>query len=321
MADRNGTGTLEPKPRRPGPRTGTSIAEFEATFPDDTACEQHLLVVRYGHLTRCPWCGLNTSWWKHPKRSYYVCTRCRRLLQLKSQTMFHKTQLSLKTLFYGVLLSANLTATPPNLALQRHLGMSNSAAIAFGRRLRAHLTALENQRRIGGNGGDVHVEIFYFKGLYSVKSKGKKRVPVVVLSDGFESTVSVLDTTRPARIFEVLRKRVLLGCQITANDPGLFEKLSRYRQNWFSVVDMSRQDALFIESYQYETKAFIVNAVTAIRNTYRRVSIEWLDQYLGEQIFRFNHRGSSVFNHMIAKFPRLDANILMSRNRVKAEHD
>ena len=212
-----------------------------------------------------------------------------------------------------MLLSANSVATPPNSVLKRHLGFSTSSALAFGRKFRAHLTTIERKRKIGGNGYPVHVEIFYFKGLYSVMSKGKKRATVLLLSDGSASTVSILDTTRPARIFEVIRQKVAAGSRITANDPALLRKLSFYRQAWFLIEGIENQSALFINKHQYETRIFIANAVKAIRNIYMRVSVEWLDQYLGEQMYRFNHRGTSIFMQAISEFPYIDESIYNSR--------
>lgn len=303
----------ERHPRKSGPRPGTSIAEFDALFPDDAACEQHIFRTRYGHLTCCPYCDLNTSWWKHPKRAIYVCTRCRRHLNLKSQTLFHATRIPLKVLFYAMLLSANSVATPPNSVLRRHLGFSTSSALAFGRKFRAHLTTIENKRKIGGAGYPVHVEIFYFKGLYSVISKGKKRAAVLVLSDGSASTVSILDTTRPARIFEAIRQKVAAGSRITANDPALLQKLTLYRQVWFCIERVEDQSAVFVDRHQYETRIFIANAVNAIRKIYIRVSIEWLEQYLGEQMYRFNHRGTSIFMQAISEFPYINESISNSR--------
>jgi hypothetical protein len=299
--------------RQSGPRIGTSIAEFETAFPDEAACKRHLFAVRFGHLTSCPWCGLKTSWWHDPKSATSACTRCRRRLHLKGQTVFHKTKLPLRTLFYAILLSANLTATPPNIVLSRHLGLSSSATQAFGRRLRAHLTALEAGRRIGGSGRIVHAQVFYFKRIYSVNAKGKARVPVLILSDGNASTVTVLESTRPARIFEAIRHRVNLGSQITAREPILLQKLSCYRQRWFSILQWTRNEGADGHNCMSESSAFKINAVKAIRRMYIRISVEWLDQYLGEQIFRFNHRGASQFLQIIAEFPILKDSILSSR--------
>lgn len=302
-----------------GPRLGTSIAEFETAFPDEAACKRHLFAVRYGHLTSCPWCGLKTSWWHDPKNATSACTRCRRRLSLKGQTVFHKTKLPLRTLFYAILLSANLTATPPNIVLSRHLGFSNSATLAFGRRLRAHLTALEASRKIGGKGRIVHAEVFYFKRIFSVNAKGKTRVPVLILSDGNASTVSVLVTTRPARIFEVMRYRVIPGSQLTASEPMLLQKLSYYRQRWFDILQWSERHGTEGDKCKSESSAFMMNAIRAIRKMYIRVSVEWLDQYLGEQIFRFNRRGASIFLQIIAEFPLLNASILNSRTALVGE--
>ena len=144
-------------------------------------------------------------------------------------------------------------------------------------------------------------------------SKGKKRATVLLLSDGSASTVSILDTTRPARIFEAIRQKVAAGSRITANDPALLQKLTLYRQVWFPIESVENQSVLFINKHQYETRIFIANAVKAIRNIYIRVSIEWLDQYLGEQMYRFNHRGTSIFIQAISEFPYISGFISNSR--------
>lgn len=284
------------------PRDGTSVAEFNQVFPDDAACKRFLYELRLDRLRSCPACGRPTSWSIDRGRDAYICSRCRYRINLRAGTLFARSPRSLRDLFYAVLLCANTNATPPVKVLARHLGLSPKGAWGFAGKLRAHLSDHELARRIGGAGRRVSVAVVRFKRLFDLTASGKATNPVLVLSDRFHCVAAVLPNTRPASLFKVVRQRVLPGSLLYSDDSMLMRKLGIYRQRWFAVAPLDGQFEE-CERCRRNGEIWTLMAKKAITHTYVRVSTQKLDLYLGEQLFRFNHRGGSVFWPMLGCLP------------------
>lgn len=284
------------------PRKGTSIVEFEAAFPDNAACRRFLFDLRVAHQATCPKCAKPTSWSADKTKDAYICTRCRYRISLRLGTLFARSPRPLRELYYAVLVCANANSTPSVKVLSRHLGLSDKGAWGFAGKLREHLTNLETGRQIGSSGQPVRAEIVRFKRLYDVGVKGKAMASVLVLSDHFHCVAVVVPMTRPAVLFRIVRQRVLPESVIYSEDQMLMRKLEGYRQRWFPVSLLEGQ-AKTREQCRRNSEIWTLMAKKAITSNYIRVSRQKLHFYLGEQLFRFNHRGGSIFWPMLELLP------------------
>lgn len=102
-----------------------SRQEFEARFPGDAACAQHLISQRWPDGFVCPVCGSRKAWALDRKRPTWECAGCRRQTSVTASTFMHDSHLPLKTWF----LAAHIVATHSNgisaLQLQGQLGIGS----------------------------------------------------------------------------------------------------------------------------------------------------------------------------------------------------
>jgi transposase len=53
-----------------------AVQHFFARFPDDAACLEHLMIIRYGKAIECPKCWKKGNFTKLPKLLAYSCPWC-----------------------------------------------------------------------------------------------------------------------------------------------------------------------------------------------------------------------------------------------------
>ena len=53
-----------------------TVQDFFKRFPDDNACLDHLMAVRYGETLECPKCGKEGRFTRIRKRMAYQCAWC-----------------------------------------------------------------------------------------------------------------------------------------------------------------------------------------------------------------------------------------------------
>lgn len=123
-----------PRGGRDYPRT---LPEFARFFPDDVACHQYLVQLRWPGGFVCPACQQTSQLWLVRRRKYR-CRRCRTETAVTSGTIFHRTHVPLRLWF---LAAWELTSTKHGttaLDLQRQLGLKSYAtAWLLGHKLRA----------------------------------------------------------------------------------------------------------------------------------------------------------------------------------------
>jgi predicted RNA-binding Zn-ribbon protein involved in translation (DUF1610 family) len=102
-----------------------SRQEFEARFPDDAACAQHLVEQRWPDGFACPVCGSRKVWALDRTRPTWEGAECRRQTSVTAGTIMHRSHLPLKTWF----LAAHIVATHANgisaLQLPGQLGIGS----------------------------------------------------------------------------------------------------------------------------------------------------------------------------------------------------
>ncbi len=69
-----------------------TIQEFFRRFPDDDACLDHLMEVRYGKRFECPSCGKQTKYHRIRKRRAYECQFYGHHIYPAVGTPFHRSR-------------------------------------------------------------------------------------------------------------------------------------------------------------------------------------------------------------------------------------
>src|SRR5258708_8752753 len=85
------------KPDRP-----MSRAEFDARFPDRTACARYLAAKRWPDGFVCPACGVCKGWELETKPFTWECSGCHRQTSVTAGTVMHRSKVPLRTWFEAI---------------------------------------------------------------------------------------------------------------------------------------------------------------------------------------------------------------------------
>jgi predicted RNA-binding Zn-ribbon protein involved in translation (DUF1610 family) len=123
--------------RSPSALPDFSVREFFAWFPNDDACLDHIMQVRFGGTRfECRSCGKESTHHKLKERRTYVCANCGHHVNPTAGTILHDTRTPLVSWFYAMYLFCTTRHGVSGKELQRQLGVTYKTAYRIGRLIR-----------------------------------------------------------------------------------------------------------------------------------------------------------------------------------------
>ena len=109
-----------------------TVGEFFARFPDDEACLNHIMEVRYGMRHVCQACGVEGTFHKLTNRRAFSCSSCGSHIYPTAGTVFQDTRTPLQVWFYAIYLFVTTRHGVSGKELQRTLGVTYKTAWRIG---------------------------------------------------------------------------------------------------------------------------------------------------------------------------------------------
>ena len=131
-----------------------TIRDFFKRFPDDNACLDHLMKLRYGDSLDCPKCSKHGHFTRIRKMPAYACPWCGHHIHPMAGTPFEATRTPLQSWFYAMYLFTTTRHGVPAKELQRQLGITYKTAWRMGHEIRKYMAKID-----GDDGLSGHVEI------------------------------------------------------------------------------------------------------------------------------------------------------------------
>jgi transposase len=124
--------------RSPSASPEFNVREFFARFPNEDACLEHIMAVRFGGTTMdCPECGtVAVKFHKLRERRVYACPECRFQIAPTANTILHDTRAPLVSWFYAMYLFCTTRHGVSGKELQRQLGVTYKTAWRIGDQIR-----------------------------------------------------------------------------------------------------------------------------------------------------------------------------------------
>jgi transposase len=277
-----------------------SVMEFMAQFPDDTACLVHLWRTRYspdGEHALCPKCKV-TRTFKHyqngDRRQSWTCTTCGWHVHPTAGTIFHKSSTSLHLWFYALFLITSTRCGISAKQLERELGVTYKTAWRMFNVIRNSLMTED----VSALSGKVEADETYFNRSNRLsnrtgkpgRSPGAKTVFGMVERRGQVIVRYVPDATAETLSREI-DLHVLPASMVYTDMHPSYQRTGKrydhYRINHSASVyvdgDVHTQT---IEGFWSLTKR-------GINGVYHSVSAKWLQSYLDEYAWRYNHQEHS----------------------------
>lgn len=282
-----------------------SLMEFMREFPDDAACLDALWRERFasdGHHARCPKCERTRKFHRIKARPAYSCDTCGHSLYPLAGTIFHKSSTSLHLWFYAIYLMASTRCGVSAKQLERELGVTYKTAWRMFNLIRNQLMTDDGEQLSG------HVEV----DETSVDGKPRKGyLPNAPIAERRSAAMKLKERSR-ATVFAAVERggRVKATVLPSRRGPRLKEQVVDwvqpeaivYTDEWpaynrlgdhfaaHSRVRHAAGEYVMGEVHTNTIEGFFGNLKPSIRGTYKKVSHKWLQGYLNEFCWRYNHR-------------------------------
>ena len=279
-----------------------SLFDFQEKFPDEQACFDYLVEVKWPQGFVCPKCG-HDQYYKLQRNKLFQCRKCSHQTSVTAGTVFHKLRHPLQRLFWAVYLIAVSKKGISALELQRKLG------------LRSYQTAwllLHKLRKAMASSGQfplktmVEADETYIGGHKEGKAgrgaAGKSLVAVVVEVDPDKDTMgrSYLQKINSHSMMELgsfIRPRVSPGTVvITDGLPSYTFLESDYQHDKIILKEHKKKGELLPKVH-----IVIANLKMWLRGTFNRYPEKHIQSYLDEFAFRFNRRWkiNNIFDKLL----------------------
>lgn len=287
-----------------GSESHYSLMEFMRDYPDDATCLDFLWRQRFapdGHHAPCPKCKRERKFHRVNGRPAYDCDSCGHHLHPLAGTIFKKSSTSLQLWFYAIFLMTSTRCGISAKQLERELGVTYKTAWRMFNKIRNDLMADDDEMLRG----DVEVD------ETSVDGKPRKinrpppgpsrRSEAAKLRERSRATVfaavgrggRVKATVLPSRRGPGLKQKVIEWVEpeslVITDDWPAYNGLDRHFLDHSTITHSA---GIYVEgdTHTNTIEGFFGIVKPSIRGTYKKVSHKWLQGYLNEFTWRYNHR-------------------------------
>lgn len=272
-----------------------SLLEFQNRFPDEKACLDYVVKMRWPQGWKCPRCPQAKTYWK-PSTEHFACARCHRQTSATAGTIFHKSRIPLRKWFWAIFLMATSSKGISMRNLQKHLGIkSYVTAWLMGHKIRR---AMMTREALYSLKGKVQVDEFIL-GHQTWEDRRKtgqdKRTRVLIAAqEGVTKsyprfvTFEQLENSFAEHILPKLEKRIKAGSRLKSDGAGVFKIAESwgYRVSQVPFTSQKEKAKKHLQGVYWLTS----NLKRGLVSTYHGCFPKYRNAYMAEFAYRFNRR-------------------------------
>ena len=293
----------EPK-RAKSSESSFSMMEFMRMFPDDRTCLDWLWRKRFsedGSHTHCPSCDRERKFHRVNGRPTYDCDTCGHHINPTAGTIFHKSSTSLHLWFYAMWIMTSTRCGVSAKQLERELGVTYKTAWRMFKLIRTELMADDDGRL----SGDVEADETLIGGKMRNSERRKREalgwnkkrydnekktlVFAAVQRDGGRVKAMVIPDSQGQTLGAALDAFVEPDAILFTDEwAGYIKPGKGYRAHH----TIRHRDRIYVDGLTHTQTAegFFSLLKNALRGVHHGVSDKWLQGYLNEYVWRYNHR-------------------------------
>jgi transposase len=261
--------------------------DFDQEFPNDDACLEWVKNHRWSDGIHCVKCQKITKHHKVTSRPCYECDYCGHQVYPTAGTIFHKSATPLRIWFEAIYRMASTRCDISAKQIQREMGVTYKTAWRMFHQIRALLG-----EDIANLDGEVEVDETYIGGKRTGKrgrgAEGKSKV-IGAVQRGGKVVAQVAPDVKRHTIVPFVNKKVSRNATLYTDEFPTYDTMARigYRHkriNHHSEVYVNGD----IHTNSIEGFSSLVKR--GISGVYHSVSPQYLQLYLNEYAFRYNHR-------------------------------
>jgi len=273
-----------------------SLMEFMREFPDDDTCLEWLWRNRYsedGEHAHCPKCERERSFKRYTtkqRRQSWTCTACGHHVQPTAGTIFHNSSTSLHLWFFATHLMTSTKCGVSAKHLERELGVTYKTAWRMCNLIRTDLMAQDDDTTLSG---EVEVDETYVGGKqrfqFGRPGRTSKKTPVLAMTErGGKVVAKVIPDASAKSLLPEIERHVEPGTQIYTDEWRGYASLHKLYPH--RTVRHAHHEYVRGPVFTSTVEGFFGNVKNGIAGNYHGVSRRWLQGYLNEYAWRYNHR-------------------------------
>jgi transposase len=279
-----------------------TVKEFFARYPDEAACLDHIMEVRFGMRHECRKCGAYGTFHKLENRRAFSCAHCGDHVYPTAGTIFQDTRTPLQVWFYAIYLFVTTRHGVSGKELERTLGVTYKTAWRMAYHIRTLVMKADGFEKLQGH---VEADEAFVGGHQSredtVRYGSNKTIIMGMKERGGRMVAEPIMGTTTAE----LRRSVL--CTVK---PGSAVSTDEFRGYNLLTGDGYVHGAVNHGAGEYVRGEHHTNNVenfwrlfkNSIKSTHIHVSRKYMQFCLSEFTFRSNHRQmtNTMFDLLIA---------------------
>lgn len=273
-----------------------TVRQFFDRFPNEDACLEHVMEVRFGLRHVCRECGVDSTFHRLTNRPRaWACAHCGDNLYPTAGTIFQDTRTPLQLWFYAIYLFVTTRHGVSGKELERTLGVTYKTAYRMGMQIRKLIAKADGFQVLQGH---IQADEAYVGGRRSGGKRGRgapgKTIVMAMKSEDRLNT-EVIPDIKKATLRDVILRNVAKGSTVSTDELMSYGLLTGDGYT-HGVVNHGRKEWSY---YDYRDDVFhTTNAVesfwrlfkNSVRSTHIHISEKHMASYLGEFSFRSNHR-------------------------------
>jgi transposase-like protein len=290
------------EPKRASSSESTySLMEFMHEFPNDAACLDWLWRERCsedGEHAECPKCERVRKFHKVKDRPAWDCDSCGFHMHPTAGTIFHKSSTSLHLWFFAMHLITSTRGGISAKQLERELGVTYKTAWRMFNLIRNELMTDDGERLTGA----VEVDETAWGGRPKASATRGMTMPQAQTYAKARKVgiLAMVERGGKARTIVQPREGALASVSLHV-DP----KATVYTDEWagYRSLHMTHPahftirhtDKVYASGHVHTqtVEGFFGNVKRGISGVYHNVSVKWLQGYLNEYTWRYNHRSDA----------------------------
>ena len=286
-----------------------TLRQFQARFPTEESCLDHLFQTRFGEGFDCPGCGRPAKFSRVKARRSYACQWCAYQVYPTAGTPFDRTRTSLRDWFFVMFQFCASRNGVAAKEVERQLGVTYKTAWRMCHMIREYMGAVDGDDFLGGAGSVVEIDETIVGGSISGKGSGymgNKAVVVGALERGGKLAMRVVTSRTRGPMEAHIHATIRPGTTISSDEFGSYRFLAAqgYRHHTVSHKKGERVGAFGASTNAIEGVWAALKR--GINGTHIHVSAKHLPKYLAEFEYRHNmrHLPHLMIDRLMVSFSR-----------------
>ncbi len=280
-----------------------SLMEFMREFPDDATCLDYLWRSRLspdGEHADCPKCGRVRKFHKVASRPSWSCDSCGRHLHPTAGTIFHKSATSLHLWFYVMYLMTSTRCGISAKQVEREIGVGYKTAWRMCNLIRNQLMEQTDETPLAG---EVEADETAYGGRPKASmTRGMTKAQAIKFAKTRKVGIfAMVERGGRVRAFAQPREGALHTVQVSVDRTArvftdewvAYRNLHKTHPDHHTIQHKAR---VYVHGdvHTQTVEGFFGNIKTGLAGNYHGVSAKWLQGYVNEFVWRYNHRGDDV---------------------------